>query len=188
MNNAYSQRVIEGTVLDKSNSDGLPFTNIKIEYKGITNSAITDLHGKFYFKNITSDSIHLFINHSGYFIIDTTINSVSNPLNLKFELINDTSYIYQISLSKYNKKGALEDIKRGKIQLLLPGGLISSPTFSNDSVFKEKYKLTFKSQGCVRLNGENEKAYNLEVFKYLDLKYGKTWRDEIRKDVIGLKN
>ena len=93
-----------------------------------------------------------------------------------------------MSISGYNKKGALEDIEKGDIKLLLQGGFVGSPELPNDSLFEEKYNLTFISQGCVRFPEENETEYNLEIFKYLKEKYGTDWRKEIRKDVIGLKN
>ena len=57
-----------------------------------------------------------------------------------------------------------------------------------DYEFQNKYSVTFLSQGCIR-NGidENEEAYNKVVFAFLDKKYGKKWRYEIRTDAIGFK-
>lgn len=91
-------------------------------------------------------------------------------------------------ISSYNKQGALKDIEKRDVKLLLPGGIVGSPELPNDSIFEEKYNLTFISQGCVRFYEENETEYNSEIFKYLDKKYGTDWRKEVRTDVIGLEN
>lgn len=62
------------------------------------------------------------------------------------------------------------------------------PDFNSelDKTFQNKYHVTFLSQGCVRWGeNENEAAYNQVIFKYLDKKYGKAWRYELRDDAIG---
>lgn len=93
---------------------------------------------------------------------------------------------YPAFTAHYNKDGALRDIKQGKICVLLPGGLIGATISQKDNAFETKYRIRFVSRGCNRFAGENEAAYNQEMFKYLDATFGKEWRDEIRKDVIGL--
>jgi hypothetical protein len=94
---------------------------------------------------------------------------------------------YEIFMSPYTRKGALKDISKGEINLLLPGGIVGAPYHLSDTIFEKKYDVTFIRQGCVRYPGENQNEYNGEMFKYLDETYGRGWRKEIRDDVIGLK-
>ena len=101
--------------------------------------------------------------------------------------INDSVQNQEVSISGYNKEKALSDIKKGYIKIILPGGIVSATELPNDESFEKKYGVRFTSQGCVRSFGDNESAYNEEVFKYLDQKFGKEWRGEIRKDAVGLK-
>lgn len=100
----------------------------------------------------------------------------------------------------YNKSGAIKlifvttkgeavelakkDIEKGKPFILLQSG-ISSIVFSTDSTFENKYNVYYYEQGCVGPDYELMKAYNFVIFDFLTNKYGKKWRREIRKDVIG---
>jgi len=106
---------------------------------------------------------------------------------ISIDLISDSTAEYSVFISPYNRKGALKDIEKGRLKLLLPGGIVSAAELPNDSIFEEKYNVVFISQGCVRSPGENQAEYNYEIFKYLDETYGREWRKEVRKDVIGLK-
>ena len=88
-----------------------------------------------------------------------------------------------IYIGGFTKEKAKTDIEKGLIQLFLQGGIISAETKLGDKEFCEKYNLVFKSRTCV----DHPLNYNLEMFNYLDEKYGTSWRNEIRQDVIGLK-
>jgi hypothetical protein len=78
------------------------------------------------------------------------------------------------------------DIKNRQIYLLLAGG-ISPKEYATDSIFKNKYNIQFYDYGCVAAQKECIIYYNSIVFNSLKKQYGKTWKKEIRKDVIGLK-
>jgi len=112
----------------------------------------------------------------------------TNTVNLVRELNSKKTLDQDILFGRYNKYGALNDIVKGEMKLLLPGGIVSSPELPNDFAFEKKYNVTFLSRGCIRFSEDNEAAYNYEIFKYLDKAYGKDWRNEIREDVIGLEN
>lgn len=87
----------------------------------------------------------------------------------------------------FNRERALKDIQNKKPSLLLQGGIISVVKAS-DKDFEEKYKISFWDFGCVMSdNIECIIAYNKTIFEYLDKTFGKKWRQEIRKDVIGLR-
>jgi hypothetical protein len=92
--------------------------------------------------------------------------------------------------SRYNARGAATDIESKKIRILFSGGFGGMPDFKNekDKRFQKKYKVEFYSQGCLRYGiNDDEEGYNKTIFKYLDSKYGKSWRKEIRKDAIGFE-
>lgn len=81
---------------------------------------------------------------------------------------------------------AQQDIDRGTPFLLLQNG-ISPVVYTTDSIFENKFRVYYYEQGCTGPDNELMKAYNIEIFKYLDEQYGKKWRKSIRKDVIGFK-
>jgi hypothetical protein len=93
-------------------------------------------------------------------------------------------------VSHYNESGAEDDIKEGKLRILFPGGFGGMPDFSSiaDKEFQKKYRVEFFSQGCLRSGEhEDEAGYNQVIFDYLDKKYGRAWRYELRDDAIGFK-
>ncbi len=92
--------------------------------------------------------------------------------------------------SRYNKAGALQDIKKHEMQILFSGGFGGMPDFSSaeDQLFQKRYGATFHSQGCVHYGEEeNEEEYNQTIFAYLDKTYGPKWRYELRSDAIGFE-
>ena len=187
LNCAYSQNNIRGLLLDDKTSEVIPFAYVTLT-NGKEIITQTDFDGKFEFQNVNTDSVLLKVSYAGYSQFDSIIKSDNKNNELTIKLVPDSTMKYDILISSYNKKGALQDIQKGDIKLLLPGGIVGSPELSTDSIFEVKYNVSFISQGCVRFPEENEKEYNLEIFKYLDENYGTDWRKEIRADVIGLKN
>ena len=183
----YAQQQFNGTVIDKATSQAIPLAKIIIEYRDTLQETETNFEGEFNFRIVQTDSLNLKISALDYQNLDSVIFINSELLDLIIELSPDTTRKYRtVHMSQYNKQGALSDIKKGKIQLLLPGGIIPAPRLFTDKDFENKFNLKFISQGCVRYPGENQTEYNQEVFKYLDEKYGDIWRKEIRNDVIGL--
>ena len=78
------------------------------------------------------------------------------------------------------------DIDKGTPFLLLQSG-IAPIVYTTDSIFENKFRVYYSEQGCTGPDNELMKAYNIEIFKYLDEQFGKKWRKSIRKDVIGFK-
>lgn len=101
--------------------------------------------------------------------------------------VSDSTNQKEVYFQACNSEKARKDIKNGMIEIILPGGIAAASELPGDAAFEEKYGISFFSQGCVRFPGDNESAYNQEVFKFLDEKFGKDWRSEIRTDAIGLK-
>lgn len=185
----FSQQAkLIGTVKDEKTKEHLYFVNILLSKDSISLHTSTDFKEYFLFDSLLPSSYHLKIIKTGYHTFDTLIKIKPDTNKLNIELLADTSMLSEgiILQSNYNKKGALKDIQNGDITLLLPGGIVGAGERPNDKSFMKKYDLVFISQGCIRLPGENEEAYNKEMFKYLDKKYGRVWRRHVRNDVIGL--
>ena len=84
------------------------------------------------------------------------------------------------------KNLARQDIDKGTPFLLLQSG-IAPVVYTTDSIFENKFRVYYYEQGCTVPDNDLMKAYNIEIFKYLDEQFGKKWRKSIRKDVIGFK-
>jgi len=86
----------------------------------------------------------------------------------------------------YSKQKALTDIKSGKARLLVQGG-IAAVYYPTDKSFRETYKIGYELFGCVAPATINcLEEYNQVVFEHLQTTYGDKWKNEVRKDVIGL--
>ncbi|WP_231460054.1 MULTISPECIES: hypothetical protein [unclassified Pedobacter] len=91
-------------------------------------------------------------------------------------LASDTSQSYSIELAQ-------KDISRGNIKFLIWSG-IASKHYEGDKPFEKKYNVNYYQFGCVLPLNISLAAYNKVVANYLDAKYGKAWRKDVRKDVI----
>jgi hypothetical protein len=59
--------------------------------------------------------------------------------------------------------------------------------YATDSAFETKYNVRFHDYGCIGASNLNMMSYNGIMFDFLESKYGKVWRKEIRKDAVGFK-
>jgi hypothetical protein len=82
---------------------------------------------------------------------------------------------------------AMSDIQNDSAKLLvkMPYAYLYEP--NPESVFKEKYKITLYDFGCLRPDYDCMISYNFAIFRHLDKKYGKGWRDDLDFYVIGFK-
>lgn len=112
--------------------------------------------------------------------VDTAIViSDSSPKTIRVDLIIK-------NVCKASRDSALKDIEEGKAKLLLQSG-IAPVVYTTDSAFQKKYNLSYYDYGCIGELRTCMQQYNLTIFTYLDKTYGRMWRKEARKDVIGLK-
>jgi hypothetical protein len=88
--------------------------------------------------------------------------------------------------SEVSTNQARQDIEQGKAKLLLVGG-IASIHYEGQEVFEKKYKVSYYDYGCTPPDEKYVKEYNKAIFAYLDKQYGRKWRKQVRKDVIGYK-
>ncbi|GAB2551699.1 FEKKY domain-containing protein [Spirosoma aerophilum] len=88
--------------------------------------------------------------------------------------------------SGYNAQAAERDIADGKPKLLLQGGIVSVIR-AGDAAIEKQFSIAYADFGCVRPAEDRcLRAYSEVVFAYLDKKYGKAWRTQVRKDVLFL--
>jgi len=85
-----------------------------------------------------------------------------------------------------SKEIAEQDIQNDKPRLLLISGIAPYVSFE-DSKFAKKYGIFFQDFGDTPPAETCVKQYNSTVFDFLDKKFGKKWREEVRDDVVGLK-
>ena len=99
-------------------------------------------------------------------------------LNAKTELRVD-------SIQTASIKQANADIKKGKLKFLIQGGIVATRV-KGQEIFEQKYGVVYYDFGCVGPSNIRIDAYNKVVGNFMDRKYGKGWRKEVRKDVRGI--
>ena len=104
-------------------------------------------------------------------------------LNRDFGEIN--IYLSLTNACEVGRKLAEKDINENKPKLLLVGG-IAPMVFANQKMFEEKYGISYHDYGDVYPHLDCITIYNKLIFEYLDNQFGPQWRNEVRKDVVGL--
>ncbi|TAN01815.1 MAG: hypothetical protein EPN39_01295 [Chitinophagaceae bacterium] len=168
---------ISGVVVSAYNRQPIPDGILMLTS---TKGSPCDSSGKFAIYGLTKGEYTLTYKNFDYPNADTivTINN-SNILNFIWPIKTQCN-------GEYNKQRALDDIKDGKANLLVSGS-IAPIIYSTDKAFTEKYKIGYDIFGCVPPDMQQCLVfYNQTIFKYLDAKYGRMWRKDVRKDVIGL--
>ncbi|HRG37064.1 MAG TPA: hypothetical protein PK289_00900 [Bacteroidia bacterium] len=101
-------------------------------------------------------------------------------------LLTNKSYSKIETGPSANRKIALIDIQKKNIKLYLSGSEGGSSALITDDVFEKKYDLKLTGLVCIHAKEDNHVEYNQTIFAYLDKRYGRQWRREVRQDVIGL--
>ena len=169
---------ISGIIL--SEVDGKPMENVYINYTSKHKYSITDKNGKFEYRYLSKENEskeNIEISAIGYETFDTIIDLSQNE---KIDI-----FIVLEARFGLNRQKALDDLKQGKVNILLSGG-IAPVIYKGDKKFAEKYKVDFIEYGCEAVSERSLIEYNKTIFEYLDKKFGKKWREEIRDDVLGL--
>ena len=98
---------------------------------------------------------------------------------------SDTLIIFYIGTlcNTYNVETAKRDIKENKLCLLFNGIMSDIPLSKADEAFEKKYNIQYVNfldapqwNDCIRL-------YNGEIGRFLDEKFGKSWRKEIKYQI-----
>lgn len=152
--------------------------NAMVMIKSANKYAMTDSLGSFRFDSLAVGAYRMLVQGFGYNKIDTLITITDSNKSLDLLLFADC---------EINKVTAQSDIKENKPRLLIIGGIV--PTIYPDQhLFESKYGVKYDDYGDTPPPQECVEQYNREIFEYLDKKFGKSWRKEVRKDVVGLKN
>jgi len=86
------------------------------------------------------------------------------------------------------KKNFKQDVEKDSINIYLQGGIVSVIT-KEDHLFEEKYGVKYHDLGCiVPENKEYYEFYNHQVFMYLSLKFGNSWKNEFNPNAFGWNN
>jgi hypothetical protein len=132
----------------------------------------------------------------GYFSLD--IDSATN-IELSFSTTELGSFsisglhfkmneVLLISFKPDCNHSPQKDIKEKKIKLLMISNAFSPPLDSKDKLFEKKYKVVYHGcgDGCTGIITDCIEMYNKVIGEFLDKKYGKAWRKEVNKEVLGL--
>ena len=151
-----------------------------------THLAILDAHGKVLSRWIT-DSSGLFkitgLAKGRYRLVNSALD-IDTPFSIPRQ--SENVLIVNVSPCSFGSAKAQKDIKAAKPMLLLSGGIapVSTP---KDDYFEKKYTVKYHDFGDAPQNVKCSAAYNKVVIAFLDKKFGKSWRRDVRTDVIGLK-
>ena len=99
-------------------------------------------------------------------------------LNAKTITVPDTAKMHSIKLAN-------TDLKNGTIKFLIRGGIVSTYVKGQEA-FEKKYGIAYSGFGCVMPVNISINDYNKVVASFMDRKYGKDWRNEVRKDIQGI--
>lgn len=172
--------IIEGYLRTRVGNDEYALENVLISLLHHNKIQKTNRNGFFSFKDIRYGTYRFDIPEAFPRKVDTMIVvSDSSPRVIKVDLIVE-------EFCKVQRDSALKNISEGRVRLLLQSGDAPVVYFS-DSAFQKKYGLSYHDYGCIGEPWTCMLQYNRTIFTYLDQTYGRRWRREVRKDVIGLK-
>jgi hypothetical protein len=144
--------------------------------------------GEFKFDSVPLGVCKIKIRSLLYKPLDTTLLITKGQNSHIFSLYLDTSNFMIEPCVPVHIPGikdiAQKDIANNTIHILLPGCIFKADIYPKDTIFEKKYNVKYWSLEYSTLN-DNE--YNQIIFEYLDKKFGKDWRNEIRPDAVGLK-
>ncbi len=152
-------------------------TEAYVTIKSANKFIIADSLGNYKIDSLRTGNYIIEVYGFGYQKTDTTINVSKSIRDLDLLIVAEC---------EINKDIAQRDIDKNKPRLLLSGG-IAPVIYLDQDKFEKKYGVKYFDYGCVIPSYECIEQYNKEIFRYLDNKFGNSWRREVRKDVIGLK-
>jgi hypothetical protein len=169
---------ISGTLISANTNEPISGGTIVFAPK---KAVLTDSVGHFLIRGLANGQYKLSFSDLGYDNHDTVIN-IDNAN------VDNINWIITTSCPDFSAEKAFKDIKENKANLLLYGS-IAPTTGPADKQFKKEFGIGYMLFGDDEtVREECKKLYNEVVFNYLDKKFGNKWRQEVRKDVVGLKD
>ncbi|OYU97385.1 MAG: hypothetical protein CFE21_03585 [Bacteroidetes bacterium B1(2017)] len=187
---AFAQSIgFAGTICDVKTKAPLDFVKVGIYKNGMPKIvALTEGDGYFSFKNFAAGAYQLKVEGNRYYTLDTLI-TIEKEVKIHFELkpIPDSLFISEPSLvaTRISAERARKEIASGHAKLYLTADK-SVLKQAGDDDFQTKYSIGYINLGSQCSSIKQATEYNKVVFRHLDKEYGKEWRKEARKDVLGL--
>jgi hypothetical protein len=169
---------VSGRVVFK-NSGNIPKGDL-IKLDRTNKATIIKGNGDFTIKNVKSNEYILSVQTFGCGNFDTLV-SVTNQ-NIEVNILLPAPECNRVS-----EELALKEVAKDSARLLLVGSISPIGNSSEDFDFEKEFKINYFDFGCTPPCEECILLYNRAIFKHLDQKYGKSWRAEIRPNVIGFK-
>jgi hypothetical protein len=169
---------VSGQVVFKS-SGNIPKGDF-IKLVGTNKATIIKGNGDFAIKNVKSGEYKLSVRTFGCGDFDTLV-SVTNQ-NIEVNI-----FLPAPVCSRVSEELALKELAKDSARLLLVGSISPIGNSSQDFDFEKEFKIDYFDFGCTPPCEECILLYNRAIFKHLDQKYGKSWRTEVRPDIIGFK-
>lgn len=154
----------------KSNNIEPVVFKVKQENDSLFCQVNTDGTFQFNIQNRGAYSIQSFMYYNWKIDTIASFFKDSNYLILKIKRdINKMESFY--SKRRFDSLGAIEDIKRGTLVLLLPGGVTGVYASKKEDSIARKYGFQYFCQGCQKTSLDDEIAYNKIILKYLYKKH-----------------
>ena len=112
-----------------------------------------------------------------------SIGSIDTIILIKDKSVENLYFLFEVNCNKWDLVRAEKDIENGIPKLLL----VSNIETQGEKKFERKFHIKYCNFGDTPPDSfDCFASYNERIFKYLDNKYGRSWRRTVRKDVIGL--
>jgi hypothetical protein len=117
--------------------------------------------------------------------VNIVVDCVLDGMAVKTVNYADTLIIFtiQTECKGYNAERAKKDIENNQQRLLCHLGYATYHFSEKDSAFEKKYGVSYYTFADMPIQADCMYLYNKTVAEYLDKKYGKAWRTEVRWDV-----
>lgn len=149
------------------------------------------------------DNIALILDYRGMIKTDSTglatINSKINQARITYQMDGVVKFDTILSIRKGNDTVSLyvpfnfdselarQDIARNNMQFYCGSGVIVAMYSATDKEFEKTFNIQYEIMGCTpTMSSEKSVAYNRTIASYLDKKYGRYWRQKVRRDVHGV--
>ena len=167
---AQNECVVVGRIIDSQTKSGVQYANVIIRTTSL--GATADSSGYYTINNTPEGNYEFSVTRLGY-----------RPLTKNFELSSDSiNYInIELEYGTHTASDAEKDIQNGIIRLYLFGWPIYSSKYTD---LAEKYGFEIGITGCYPAIVD---PYNEVMYKYLESKFGKGWREEFEKEMIEIE-